>query len=94
MRTANARPPEGSAICLGIMTTEMREKHIEALIRHSSAVLKAFRSGHSPTFEQLDRLESVLTPFTTDKLCGHRLDGECDCAELNRIKRRAGGKEK
>ncbi len=67
------------------MTTETREKHIEALIRCSSVVLKAFRSGHSPTFEQLDRLESALTPFTIDKLCGHRMDEECDCAELNGI---------
>jgi hypothetical protein len=67
------------------MEPELREKHIENLIRWSATCLKAFRSGHSPTFNQLDRLELALTPFTTDKLCGHRLDEECDCAELNRI---------
>lgn len=62
------------------MNTERREELIENLIRRSVAVLKSFRSGRAPTFEQLDRLESALTPFTTDKLCGHRLDEACECA--------------
>jgi hypothetical protein len=67
------------------MTDELREKHIQSLIRWSAACLKAFRSGRQPTFEMLDRLESALFPFTNDKLCGHRMDEECDCIELNHI---------
>ena len=61
------------------------EEEIDKLVRWSSACLKAFRSGRQPTFEQLDRLTSALIPFTTEKLCGHRMTEDCDCAELNHI---------
>ncbi len=64
---------------------ERETKHVDNLVRRSGAVLKSFRSGHAPTFEQLDRLETALAAFTIDKVCGHSQLEECDCLELNRM---------
>lgn len=57
------------------------ETQLKDLVTASSRVLKAFRKGRSPTFDQLDKLEAVLTPFTTEKLCGHGMLEECSCFE-------------
>lgn len=63
------------------MTEEAKEKAVNALVLTAGRVLKAFQSGKHPTFEQLAKLQGALFPFTNDKLCGHRISEECDCAE-------------
>ncbi len=57
------------------MTDEMEAK----LVRTAASILKAFRSGHNPTFEMLDNLESALFPHLNYKTCGHLLVEDCDC---------------
>ena len=53
------------------------------LVITSQRVLKAFREGRNPTFDQLEKLEGALFPFLNYKICGHNLLESCDCEELN-----------
>lgn len=66
------------------MTDEMEAR----LVRSANSVLKAFKSGLNPTFQQLANLEAALFPHLNYKVCGHLLVEDCDCEKgANRDKR-------
>ena len=60
------------------MNTEQRW---EFLLVSAKRVHEAFRDGRNPTFAQLDKLDSAIQAIEAQKICGHRLVDECDCAE-------------
>lgn len=55
------------------------ENEVNALVETSKRVLKAFREGRNPTFDQLDRMEAAIEPFVVLKRCGHLIVEECSC---------------
>jgi len=55
------------------------EEKWEFLLLTSGRVLKAFRDGRNPSFEQLDKLEAAIYSIEAQKLCGHRVIDECEC---------------
>lgn len=57
------------------------EEEVKALVRASGRVLRSFRDGRSPTFEQLDWLEAAISVFTDFKTCGHTIFDQCNCEE-------------
>jgi hypothetical protein len=59
------------------MTTEERWEFLRIA---SKRVLLAFREGHNPSGEQLDKLEAAIESVELQRICGHRyVDGECEC---------------
>ena len=60
------------------MNTEQRW---EFLLVAAKRVHEAFLDGRNPTFSQIDKLGSAIQAVATQKICGHRLVDECDCAE-------------
>lgn len=56
------------------------EVRVADLVKAAWRVLTALKSGHHPTFEQIEKLEGTLAPFTEMKICGHIIDEECSCS--------------
>ena len=64
-----------------VMNNEQVADWTDSLVRQSKLILERFKAGYSPSEGQLNALENALSPFTEEKLCGHKIIEDCSCDE-------------